>query len=94
MTATGHDERAARIRENLRRKSERVVERHTQEIPPQVAEALLQMVARVTAIEEGFAELAAQASAANLRAIDMENRLAQVEAVHRVLADEARKRVA
>lgn len=64
------------------------------EIPDNLVSVMKSMVARMQALDAGFQELAAQVSAANLRAIDMENRLAQVEAVHRVLAEEARKRVA
>jgi hypothetical protein len=59
--------------------------RHTREvrsetIPPQVAEALLQMAEKLNGL--------------TMELIDAKNRLEQVEAVHRVLGEEARKRVA
>lgn len=79
MTDTGHKDRAERIVENLKRRSERVVVEKRQEIPQQVADALL--------------EIAQQLAATNLRAVETEARLADVEAAMKALADEARKRL-
>ena len=73
-------------------------ERHTREVraehlPEEIRQALLAMATRVEALEKALLEAAQQIANANIRAVQVEQRLAVVEAAMHALAAEAGKRL-